>query len=249
MVSVLRAAKLKEIITMAAAAPSTATTRINSTRDGLLYVSSQTLASRLEKCSQVPAYYCDSWACRKVTHVCVMTLSNFIFSLVEVHMMRGMVEDLGSKVPVLVKAIQYSVGLVFVVYEGATQKTPGAGTTALVVFAALAEILLIFLEFPTFCKNSQENRQMSSDVEGADADDGTSVTSAFGAFVAPAAGGGFGAPAATTGAGFGAALGHPPPPQAPHLGRSASRQRRRSLGLLLSHPPRVWVLGSRPRRP
>jgi len=108
-----------------------------------------------------PAYNCDSWACRKVTHVCVMTLSPCIFSLVEVALVHSMVEELGSKVPVIAKIIQFSVGLVFVLYEAATQKPPGAGTTMLIVFAVLADILLIFLELCIFWKNSRKNSSSS----------------------------------------------------------------------------------------
>jgi ankyrin repeat protein len=99
-----------------------------------------------------PTYYCDSWACQKVTHVCVMTLCSGIFSLLEVLLVHEMVKKDGSKVPVLVKIIQYSVGLVFVLYEAATQNPPGAGTKTLITFTALAEILLIFLEVCTFWK-------------------------------------------------------------------------------------------------
>ena len=43
-------------------------------------------------------------------------------------MVNDMVSDQGSKVPVLVKIIQYSVALVFVLYESSTQNPPGSGT-------------------------------------------------------------------------------------------------------------------------
>ncbi len=99
-----------------------------------------------------PVYNCDSWGCRKVTHVCVLTLASCLFSLHEVIMVHYMVKDQGSKVPVLVKIIQYLVNLVFVLYEAAIQKPTGAGTNTLIVFAALAEILLIFLEILLFWK-------------------------------------------------------------------------------------------------
>jgi hypothetical protein len=43
-------------------------------------------------------------------------------------MVNDMVSDQGSKVPVLVKIIQYSVALIFVLYESSTQNPPGSGT-------------------------------------------------------------------------------------------------------------------------
>ena len=43
----------------------------------------------------------DSWACRKVAHVCAMTMCNtlvsFVFSLYEVVMLEEMVSDQGSQ--------------------------------------------------------------------------------------------------------------------------------------------------------
>jgi hypothetical protein len=75
--------------------------------------------------------------------------------LVKVFMVNDMVSDQGSKVPVLVKIIQYSVALVIVLYESSTQNPPGAGTQALIAFASLAEILLLFVELRIF-GNSQQ---------------------------------------------------------------------------------------------
>jgi ankyrin repeat protein len=96
------------------------------------------------------AYNCHSWSCRKVTHVCTMTLCSFLFQLVEVYILRTMTRDQGTKVPVLVKLVEYSASLAFVIYDAATQDPPGVGTTVLIVFASLAEILLLAMEAHTF---------------------------------------------------------------------------------------------------
>jgi len=96
------------------------------------------------------AYNCHSWSCRKVTHVCTMTLCSFLFQMVEVYILRTMTRDQGTKVPVLVKLVEYSASLAFVLYDAATQDPPGVGTTVLIVFASLAEILLLAMEAHTF---------------------------------------------------------------------------------------------------
>ena len=93
-----------------------------------------------------PAYKCDTWSCRKVTHGCTMTLCSFPFQLVEIWLMNAMRKDQGSNLPVLVKIVDYSSALGFVVYDFATERPPGIGTTALVVIACLAEVLLIAIE-------------------------------------------------------------------------------------------------------
>ena len=106
-----------------------------------------------------PSYSCHSWSCRKVTHVCTMTLCSFPFQLYEVSILIGqmMSEREDSKVPVsglakLLKIGQYSADLAFVLIDAATQDPPGMGTTLLVVFASLAEVLLIAIEaFAFFC--------------------------------------------------------------------------------------------------
>jgi hypothetical protein len=99
-----------------------------------------------------PKYNCETWACRKVTHVCVMTLSSFFFSLQEVRMVSVMVKDTvtntGTKgrLVLLLKIVQYTVGLVFIVYDTATLNPPGVGTRVLIAAACLSEIILVFLE-------------------------------------------------------------------------------------------------------
>jgi hypothetical protein len=97
-------------------------------------------------------YNCDSWSCRKVTHTCAMTLCAFPFNVFELGMLRMMVKEQGSKVPVLFKIVEYSANLAFVLYDAATQDPPGVGTTILVVFTSLAEVLLIAFEAHTFFK-------------------------------------------------------------------------------------------------
>ncbi len=97
-------------------------------------------------------YNCDNWSCRKVTHTCAMTLCAFPFNVFELGMLRTMVKEQGSKVPVLLKIVEYSANLAFVFYDAATHDPPGVGTTILVVFASLAEVLLIAFEAHTFFK-------------------------------------------------------------------------------------------------
>jgi hypothetical protein len=95
-------------------------------------------------------YHCDSWSCRKVTHVCTMTLCAFLFQLYELLLLRIMSRDQGIRAPVLVKLVEYSASLAFVLYDAVTQDPPGVGTTVLIVCASLAEILLLAIEAHTF---------------------------------------------------------------------------------------------------
>ena len=95
------------------------------------------------------AYNCHSWSCRKVTHVCTMTLCSFLFQLVEVFILRTMTRDQGTRIPILVKVVEYAASLAFVLYDALTQDPPGVGTTVLVVLASLAEILLLGIEAHT----------------------------------------------------------------------------------------------------
>ncbi len=97
-----------------------------------------------------PAYNCDSWSCRKVTHVCTLTMCASLFQIAEMFLVRTMTRDQGTTVPALVKILEYSAGLAFVVYGAATLDRPGVGTTVLVVFASLAEILLLASKVHTF---------------------------------------------------------------------------------------------------
>ena len=95
-------------------------------------------------------YNCDTWSCRKIAHVCTMTLCSFLFQLVEVYILRTMSRDQGIRVPTLVKLVEYSASLSFVLYDAATQDPPGVGTTVLIVCASLAEVLLLAIEAHTF---------------------------------------------------------------------------------------------------
>jgi hypothetical protein len=95
------------------------------------------------------AYKCTSWSCRQVTHVCTMTLCSFLFQLAEVFILRTMTRDQGTRVPILVKVVEYAASLAFVLYEALTQDPPGVGTTVLVALASLAEILLLAIEAHT----------------------------------------------------------------------------------------------------
>ena len=107
----------------------------------------------VEKLYPGPSYNCHSWSCRKATHVCTMTLCSFPFQLSELMVLREMVKTQnGSKVPVLIKIVEYSANWAFVLYDAATQDPPGVGTKVLVVFACLAEVLLIAIEAHTFFK-------------------------------------------------------------------------------------------------
>ena len=109
---------------------------------------------------------CDTWSCRKVTHTCTMTLCSCVFGLLEARLLHKMTKEegahaasvgarSGTKIPILLKIVEYSAGLGFVLYDALSQDPPGAGTTVLVVFAALAEILLISMEVYTYWKYYQ----------------------------------------------------------------------------------------------
>ena len=102
-----------------------------------------------------PEYMCDTWSCRKVTHTCTMTLCSCVFGLLEARLLHKMTKEEGTKIPILLKIVEYSAGLGFVLYDALSQDPPGAGTTVLVVFAALAEILLISMEVYTYWKYYQ----------------------------------------------------------------------------------------------
>ncbi len=97
-------------------------------------------------------YNCDSWSCRKVTHSCTMTLCAFPFQVFEVWILKMMVKQQGSRVPVLLKIVEYLANLAFLLHDAATSDPPGVGTIVLVVIASLAEVLLIAFEAHTFFK-------------------------------------------------------------------------------------------------
>ena len=81
-----------------------------------------------------------------------MTLCSCVFGLLEANLLHAMTKEKKTKVPILLKIVEYSAGLGFILYDALSQDPPGAGTTVLVVFASLAEILLISLEVYTFWK-------------------------------------------------------------------------------------------------
>ncbi len=99
---------------------------------------------------------CDTWSCRKVTHTCTMTLCSCVFGLIEAGLLHWMTAEKGTKTPILLKIVEYSASLGFVLYDALSHDPPGAGTTVLVVFASLAEILLISIEVYTFWKYYQD---------------------------------------------------------------------------------------------
>jgi hypothetical protein len=76
-----------------------------------------------------------------------------------------MTKEKKTKVPILLKIVEYSAGLGFILYDALSQDPPGAGTTVLVVFASLAEILLISLEVYTFWKY-HEKPDVVQDLQG-----------------------------------------------------------------------------------
>ena len=84
-----------------------------------------------------------------------MTLCSCVFGLLEAWLLHKMTKEKGTKIPILLKIVEYSAGLGFVLYDALSQDPPGAGTTVLVVFAALAEILLISMEVYTYWKYYQ----------------------------------------------------------------------------------------------
>ena len=84
-----------------------------------------------------------------------MTLCSCVFGLLEARLLHKMTKEEGTKIPILLKIVEYSAGLGFVLYDALSQDPPGAGTTTLVVFAALAEILLISMEVYTYWKYYQ----------------------------------------------------------------------------------------------
>ena len=84
-----------------------------------------------------------------------MTLCSCVFGFLEAYLLHAMTKDRKTKVPILLKIVEYSAGLGFILYDALSQDPPGAGTTVLVVFASLAEILLISMEVYTYWKNYQ----------------------------------------------------------------------------------------------
>jgi hypothetical protein len=75
--------------------------------------------------------------------------------LSELMVLRNIVKrNPGSKgsVFIMIKIVEYSANFAFVLYDAATQDPPGVGTKVLVVFACLAEVLLIAIEAHTFFK-------------------------------------------------------------------------------------------------
>ena len=113
-----------------------------------------------------PRYNCDSWSCRKVTHSCTMTLCAIPFQLFEVWLLRRMIKEQGTKVPALLKILENSANLAFVIYDASTQNPPGGGTKVLVVVTSLAEVLLIAFEVHAVWKHrrleSPESQQVTS---------------------------------------------------------------------------------------
>jgi len=63
-----------------------------------------------------PMYNCDSWSCRKVTHTCTMTLCSCVFGLLEAYLVHAMTKERKTKVPIVLKIVEYSAGLGFILY-------------------------------------------------------------------------------------------------------------------------------------
>ncbi len=117
--------------------------RLPRTALGLFFVD---ISFTLAKLFPGPKYFCDSWSCREVTHVCVMTLCSSFASYWEIQLLGAMMQEIDSKLPVLLKIVQYSMNLAYVLSEAATEEPAGAGTKVLIAFAALVEIYLILKE-------------------------------------------------------------------------------------------------------
>jgi hypothetical protein len=85
-----------------------------------------------------------------------MTLCSCVFGLTEALLLHNMQKVKGTKAPIVLKIVEYVAGLVFIVFDAFSEDPPGAGTTVLVVFASLSQILLLFIEARTFWKFYQE---------------------------------------------------------------------------------------------
>ncbi len=85
-----------------------------------------------------------------------MTLCSCVFGLMEAWLLHNMQKEKGTQAPIVLKIVEYFAGLGFILFDAISQDPPGAGTTVLVVFASLSQILLLFIEARTFCKSYQE---------------------------------------------------------------------------------------------
>ena len=105
------------------------------------------------------SYLCSSVDCAKITHNCVMTLAGFLFAAFECAMLAAMARELHSirsesqsaLSTGMVKLLELVLCLAYIIYDVATTEPPGVGTTVLVAFACLAEVLLLCFEgYPVF---------------------------------------------------------------------------------------------------
>jgi len=102
-------------------------------------------------------YLCRSLDCAKITHNCVMTLASFLFSAFECHALYVMTKETssggnGRTGTGMVKLLELALCLAYIVYESPTTEPPPGETTALIVVACLAEVLLICFEGYTVFK-------------------------------------------------------------------------------------------------
>ncbi len=115
---------------------------------GLIVCFVADVAFQVGKILPPPTYHCDTWGCRKVTHVCVMTMGAFVFGMYDQLVMfylhmdnRGVSCSVSS-----VKSIQYLMSLVFILYEQFTNRTDNLLTYVAVSFSSVFEVLLLVLE-------------------------------------------------------------------------------------------------------
>ena len=101
-------------------------------------------------------YSCETSGCAKVTHNCVMTLSAFLFSVVEHILVHKMITegDQGRAVTKL-KLVEYALGASYLIYVSVTQDLYGPGTLVLVVVACGAEFFLMNLKMFTISEGRQ----------------------------------------------------------------------------------------------
>jgi hypothetical protein len=95
------------------------------------------VAFQVGKILPPPTYHCDTWGCRKVTHVCVMTMSAFVFGMYDQVVMFYLMVDMDNQGVSLVKFIQYVMSVVFVVYEYRSWEDDGSLELYLIVFFCL----------------------------------------------------------------------------------------------------------------
>ena len=106
------------------------------------------------------AYSCQGPNCAKITHNCVMTLSCWLFTALECAFLHQMASNLsadrGSSRVLTVKILELALCLAYIGYDLAPlahglsdADTFHAGTIVLIVFACLAEVLLIAFDFYT----------------------------------------------------------------------------------------------------